>query len=94
MYGGFRETECPRCAREVDLPLGMLCRVCLAAVDRRARRVARWVSLGTTAVFALYVMARLPVERTARLVGAGAIGVWFVASRVLALRVARQWFLR
>jgi len=52
------------------------------------------VSLGTTAVFALYVMARLPVERTARLVGAGAIGVWFVASRVLALRVARQWFLR
>ena len=92
-FGGLRERECPRCHREVDLPLGELCPVCRAEVARRAGRVARWVSLTTTLGFGVYAMLALPYDRTARLVGAVATLAWFVIVRRLTLRVAREWFL-
>jgi hypothetical protein len=92
-FGGLRERECPRCHREVDLPLGELCRACRAEIDRRAARVARWVSLSTTLAFGLYATLVLPYDQTARLVGAAATVAWFVIVRRLALRVAREWFL-
>lgn len=92
-FGGVREHECPRCHREVDLPLGELCAVCQREIDGRAARVARWVSLGTTVVFGVYATAVLPFDRTARMVGAAATVVWFLIVRRLAQRVAREWFL-
>jgi hypothetical protein len=89
----MRERECPRCHREVDLPLGELCATCRGEVERRAARVARWVSLATTALFGIYATAVLPIDRTARMVGAAATVVWFLIVRRLAHRVAREWFL-
>ena len=91
-FGGLRERECPRCHREVDLPLGALCPACRREIDARARRVARWVSLGATALFGAYAMAMLPTERTARLVGAAATVVWFIVVRRVAFQMARTWF--
>ena len=91
-FGGLRERECPRCHREVDLPLGELCAACEREIRWRAGRVARWVSLFTTAAFAVYVMAVLPQLQTARLVGAAATVVWFLVSRRVAERIAREWY--
>jgi hypothetical protein len=92
-FGAVRERECPRCHREVDLPLGELCAACRGEIERRAARVARWVSLGTTLLFGLYAMAVLPIDRTARMVGAAATVAWFVIVRRVVQRVAREWFL-
>jgi len=92
-FGGLRERECPRCHREVDLPLGELCAACRREIDGRAARVARWVSLGTTLLFGLYVMTALPIDRTARMVGAAATVIWFLIVRRVVQRVAREWFL-
>jgi len=91
-FGGWRERECPRCHREVDLPLGTLCVACRREIDARARRVARWVSLGTTALFGAYAMAVLPTEPAARLIGAAATVVWFIVVRRVAFQMARTWF--
>jgi hypothetical protein len=91
-FGGLRERECPRCHREVDLPLGTLCDACRLEIERRARRVARWVSLLTTAAFGVYAMLALPYDRTARLVGAAATVTWYVVVRRGARRGAREWF--
>jgi hypothetical protein len=76
----------------VDLPLGVLCAACRQEIDARARRVARWVSLGTTALFGAYAMAVLPTEQTARLVGAAGTVVWFIMVRRVAFQMARTWF--
>ena len=90
-FGGLRERECPRCHREVDLPLGTLCAACRREIDARARRVARWVSLGTTAVFGAYAMAVLPTEPAARLIGAAGTVVWFIVVRRVAFQMVRTW---
>lgn len=93
-FGGLRERQCPRCYREVDLSLGQLCGECESDVRRRARRVARWVSLLTALIFGVYVLLRLPPDPTARLVGGMSVVMWYVLSRQIALRIARAWFLR
>ncbi len=90
-FGVLVEHECPRCHREVTLPFGALCDRCRAELDRRARRIARWVALGTTVLVALYVLWRVPPEPTPRLVSAIAIAVWYMLSRRVAFRVAREW---
>lgn len=91
-FAGLRERECPRCHREVDLPLGELCETCTRDIALRAGRVARWVSLVTTLAFGLYVMAALPAHRTARLVGAAGTVAWYLLARRISERVAREWF--
>lgn len=90
-FGGLRERECPRCHREVDLPLGELCTACTREIRTRAARVARWVSLLTTVGFAVYVMAVLPPDRAPRLVGAAATVVWFLVTRRITARVVTEW---
>jgi hypothetical protein len=75
----------------VDLPLGALCDACRREIDTRAARLARWVSLGTTALFAAYAMTALPPEPNARLVGAAATLIWFVVARRVAFQMARTW---
>ena len=87
------EHECPRCHREVDqLPLGDLCTPCRRDIARRSRRIARYTSLGSTALLLLYAVLRnFPEERVARVTLAISALVWFVVSRRIALRVAEEW---
>jgi hypothetical protein len=75
----------------VDQPLGTLCEACRREIDGRARRVARWVSLLTTAAFGFYAMQVLPAEQTARTVGAAATVVWFMVSRRVTFQMVRAW---
>jgi hypothetical protein len=88
----LRERECPRCHRAVDLPLGELCDTCRREIGRRASRVARWVSLGTTLAFGVYVMAVLPPLQMPRLVGAAATVTWYLVTRRIVQHVAGEWF--
>jgi hypothetical protein len=75
----------------VDQPLGTLCEACRRELNGRARRIARWFSLATTAAFGAYAMLALPPDRTARMVGAAATVVWFMVSRRVAFQVVRTW---
>jgi hypothetical protein len=68
-----------------------LCEVCRREIDGRARRVARWVSLLTTAAFGLYTATALPPDQSARLVGAAATVVWFIVIRRVVVQVVRAW---
>lgn len=92
-FGGLVEHECPRCGREVELPFGALCAACVREIERRARRLGRRVALGTTLVLGLYIVWRMPPDPTARLVGATAVVIWYVVTRLIVVRVARE-FLR
>lgn len=89
-FGDLIEHECPRCHREVTLPFGALCPTCREELDVRARRIARWVALVSTVVVAMYVIIRVPAQPTPRLVGAMAVLIWYVVSRRIAFRVARE----
>jgi len=91
-FGGLRERECPRCHRAVDLPLGELCEACRREIRTRAARVARWISLLTTLVFGVYLIAVLPPLQVPRLVGAAATATWYLVTRRIAERVAGEWF--
>jgi len=90
-FGVLREKECPRCHRAVELALGDVCEVCTREIRVRAARLARWVSLVTTLLFALYVMSVLPPLRVPRLVGAAATVTWFLVTRRIAARIAAEW---
>jgi hypothetical protein len=76
----------------VDLPLGDLCAACTREIAGRAGVVARWVSLLTTLAFGAYVMAVVPPLQTSRLVGAAATVIWYLVTRRIAERIAREWF--
>ena len=88
---GLVEHECPRCHREVELPLGALCSSCRIDIERRARRVARIVSLASTAVVGFYVFLRMPDNEQARLVAIAGVLVWLILSNVTVRRVMREW---
>ena len=86
----MRERECPRCHRPVDLPLGALCRECRQEIERRARRLGRLVAASTTALLAIYLLLRLPPDPRGRVVGAMAVGVWYLLSNMVVRRAARE----
>jgi hypothetical protein len=73
------------------LAIGGLCDACARALARRAARIARWVAIGTTLPLAVYITLTLPAERTARIVGASAVLIWYVLSMRIAKRVAWEW---
>jgi len=87
---GLVERECPRCHRAVELPLGDLCPVCRADIDRRARKLANRVALGTTALLAVYVLWRVPEHPVARLVSGMSVGIWFVLTNLVVRRAVRE----
>ena len=60
-------------------------------LGRRASRIARLVAIGTTVPLAVYVALALPVERTARLVGAVSVLLWYVLTFLIAKRVTLEW---
>lgn len=90
-FGGLRESQCPRCHRDVDLPLGELCADCRRAVVRRARRMARRAALLAVAVFGVWVITSLPPDHTVRAVaGVGAVATWGLVYLVV-YRAVREW---
>ncbi len=89
-FGVFVEHECPRCHREVELPLGEICRDCGNAIERRVGRISRWVAGVSTLAMALYVWLRMPPDATARTVGVMGIVAWYVLTFLVAKRVIRE----
>jgi len=49
------------------------------------------MAMGTTVPLAVYVAVSLPVERTARLVGAASVLLWYVLTFLIAKRVTLEW---
>jgi hypothetical protein len=60
-------------------------------LQRRATKIARLVAIGTTIPLAVYVAWGLPVERTARLVGAVSVVLWYALTFLIAKRVTLEW---
>jgi hypothetical protein len=61
------------------------------AIQRKASRIGRLVAIGTTLPMAVYVTLSFPAERTARLVGAACVALWYVLTLTIAKRVALEW---
>lgn len=87
---GLTEKHCPRCNREVDLPLGALCRVCRAEIDARARRYGLLAGIVVTIPVAISVFTDLPEHQTARTVAIAGVFVCFVLVNVIVRRVVRE----
>ena len=83
---------CAKCGADTaGIAIGGLCATCTRLLDRRAGRIARLVAIGTTIPLAVYVAMALPVERTARLVGAGCVLLWYVLTFVIGKRVSLEF---
>lgn len=83
---------CAKCGESTaGIAIGGLCPNCSRLLEQRARRVARLVAIGTTLPLAVYVASALPVERTARLVGAACVLLWYVLTFLIAKRVTLEW---
>ena len=83
---------CAKCGTDTrGIAIGGLCANCTRLLERRATRVARLVAIGTTAPLAVYVAVTLPVERTARLVGAASVLLWYVLTFLIAKRVTLEF---
>jgi hypothetical protein len=83
---------CARCGTETPgIAIGGLCANCLRELSRRAGKIARLVAIGTTVPLAVYVAVSLPVERTARLVGAASVLLWYVLTFLIAKRVTLEF---
>ncbi len=91
LVAGLVEHECPRCHREVELPLGQLCGTCATEIERRARRTARIVAGLSTVAVGLYIFIPYPTDERARLVGMAGVAIWYVLSNMAMRRVMRQW---
>jgi hypothetical protein len=79
--------ECPRCHKEVDLPLGDFCQDCKETITLRARKISRYVALGTTLPFGAYVYLRLPDDSTLRLVGLSSVVAWYIITGLVTKRI-------
>jgi predicted RNA-binding Zn-ribbon protein involved in translation (DUF1610 family) len=88
--GMLVEHECPRCGREVELPLGEICPHCGREIEARARRIGRIIALVTTLGLAAYVYLRMPEDPTARLVGGVSVLVWYIVTGLVARRILRE----
>ena len=92
LLGTALEHECPRCHNEVELPLGELCQDCTAAIGMRARKISRYVALGTTVPFAIYVYFRLPEDPTLRLLGISTVVAWYIITGLVTKRILLEVF--
>ena len=73
------------------IAIGGLCPKCARVAERRAARVGRIVAMGTTLPLAAYVAWTLPADRTARLVVAASVVLWYTLTFLIAKRVALEW---
>jgi len=88
--GVLREHECPRCHRAVELPLGAICQECRQEIERRSSRLAMIVAASSTLVMMVYVWWRRPQDPTARLVSWMSVGIWYLLTRLVVKRAARE----
>ncbi len=89
--GVLVEHECPRCQREVELPLGELCPACRQEIERRAHRIGRLVALVSTIGVGIYVLLKMPAEPTSRMVGAASIAIWYLLTYLVVKRILREY---
>ncbi len=89
-FGVLVEEECPRCHRQIELPLGDLCRQCRQDIARRAGGIARIVAAVTTVGLALYVALAMPRDPTSRMVGAMSVIAWYILVNLVVRRVLNQ----
>ena len=83
---------CAKCGTDTPgIAIGGLCGDCTRQLNRRASRIGRLVAIGTTIPLAVYVAMALPVERTARLVGAACVLLWYVLTFRIAKRVTLEF---
>ena len=83
---------CAKCGTDTPgIAIGGLCANCTRLLERRASRIGRLVAIGTTIPLAMYVAMTLPVERTARIVGAVSVLLWYVLTFLIAKRVTLEW---
>ena len=83
---------CAKCGEFVaGIAIGGLCANCARLLQRRAARIARLVAIGTTLPLAVYVTVSLPHDRTARLVAAASVLLWYALTFLIAKRVAFEW---
>ena len=83
---------CAKCGTDTPgIAIGGLCANCTRALERGASKVGRLVAIGTTAPLAVYVALTLPVERTARIVGAASVLLWYVLTFLIAKRVTVEF---
>ena len=83
---------CAKCGTDTPgIAIGGLCANCTRLLQRRATKIARLVAIGTTLPLAVYVALALPVEQTARLVGAVSVLLWYVLTFLIAKRVTLEW---
>ena len=83
---------CAKCGEMVPgLAVGGICSECWAKLVRRARRIARWVAIGTTLPLAVYMTLSLPRGGSSRIVGAVTVLVWYMLTSLIARRVALEW---
>jgi hypothetical protein len=73
--------------------LGELCPACVRERERRARNLARVFAMVTTVGVGVYVLLRVPPERTARTVAGVSVAAWYLLTYLIARRVLRE-FLR
>ena len=92
LLGTALEHECPRCHSEVELPLGELCQNCEATIAMRARKISRYVALGTTVPFAIYVYFNLPTDPTLRLLGVSTVVAWYIITGLVTKRILLEAF--
>lgn len=91
-WPGGSSHPCARCGEPTaGIAIGDLCPQCWRGVRRRAARIARWVAIGTTFLLAVYIILTVPPDRTARLIGAIAVAIWYVLTSLIARRVATEW---
>ena len=82
---------CAKCGTDTPgIAIGGLCASCLRDLSRRATKIARLVAIGTTIPLAVYVAVSLPVDRTARIVGAASALLWYGLTLVIAKRVTME----
>ncbi len=83
---------CAGCGEFVaGIAIGGLCPSCARAAERRAARIGRLVAMGTTLPLAAYLAWTLPADRTARLVVAAGVVLWYALTFLIAKRIALEW---
>ena len=83
---------CAKCGEfTAGIAIGALCAGCTRLVQGKAARIGRLVAIGTTLPLAVYVTLSLPADRTARVVGAASVLLWYALTFLIAKRVAWEW---
>jgi hypothetical protein len=83
---------CAKCGEFVPgIVIGGMCPKCTRVVQHKAARIGRLAALGTTLPLAVWVTLSLPSDRTARIVGAGSVLLWYVLTFLIGKRIAWEW---